>query len=75
MSLKEVKWIFFDLGETLIDETPPIDESIRQFVTGSPHTVTALRPRRCARRFSRRTVSSPNFRCGRSWSGLFLRPR
>ncbi|UUZ86017.1 HAD family hydrolase [Paenibacillus sp. P26] len=35
MSLKEVKWIFFDLGETLIDETPPIDESIRQFVTGA----------------------------------------
>lgn len=31
----EIKWIFFDLGETLIDESRPIEESIRQFVTGA----------------------------------------
>ncbi|WP_274652069.1 HAD family hydrolase [Paenibacillus humicola] len=30
-----IRWIFFDLGETLIDESEAINESIRQFVSGA----------------------------------------
>lgn len=32
MMKEQIEWIFFDLGETLIDETAPINESIRQFI-------------------------------------------
>lgn len=31
MNKDQIRWIFFDLGETLIDESAPISESIRQF--------------------------------------------
>lgn len=31
MKKDQIQWIFFDLGETLIDESAPISESIRQF--------------------------------------------
>jgi HAD superfamily hydrolase (TIGR01549 family) len=32
---QQLDWIFFDLGETLIDEAPAISESVRQFVAAS----------------------------------------
>jgi len=30
-----VKWLFFDLGDTLVDESPPFEDSIRQLVQAS----------------------------------------
>lgn len=33
--MHNVKWIFFDIGDTLVDESVPFGESIRQFVLAS----------------------------------------
>ncbi|MBW7459903.1 hypothetical protein K0U00_38170, partial [Paenibacillus sepulcri] len=33
--LRGIEWIFFDLGETLIDESQAINESIRQFISAA----------------------------------------
>jgi FMN phosphatase YigB (HAD superfamily) len=45
MNLKlDLQWIFFDLGETLIDESAAIKESIRQFVEESARLGYSFQP-------------------------------
>jgi len=38
MKLKNIKWIFFDMGSTLIDETAAIEHRIREVIEGTDVT-------------------------------------
>lgn len=38
MKLKHIKWIFFDMGSTLIDETVAMDHRIREVIDGTDLT-------------------------------------
>lgn len=38
MKLKNIKWVFFDMGSTLIDETIAMDHRIREVISGTDIT-------------------------------------
>ena len=38
MKLNNIKWIFFDMGSTLIDETLAMEHRIREVIEGSDVT-------------------------------------
>ncbi|MBQ6756046.1 MAG: HAD-IIIA family hydrolase [Oscillospiraceae bacterium] len=44
--LSEVKWVFFDLGSTLIDETAADERRIKDMTSGTPVTEEAYRKKR-----------------------------
>ena len=44
--LSEVKWVFFDLGSTLIDETAADERRIKDMTSGTPVTAEAFRKKR-----------------------------
>ena len=46
MILLDVKWIFFDVGSTLMDETQAYDHRVREMIAGTDITFSAFDSKR-----------------------------